>query len=443
MPTPAPERLAQLVARLGTVEGGELVVGGHPISALAAQVGTPFYLYRGEVVLAQVAAFRQALGPTPELFYSVKANPSLGLCQLLARAGVGVELASLGELELARAAGFATSRMLLAGPGKSGPELAAAVRLGLGAVNVESLGELARLVAEARAQGRRPTVCLRLNPKDQVLGSGMRMGGGPTQFGLDEEQLPDAVALALAAGDAVDLAGLHVYAGSQMTDVEALLQHCEHVLELAERMAGLGVAVRLVDLGGGFAVPVHEGAPGFDLETFGRGFQARVVARARASGALCGARLLLELGRWLVAEAGLYVTRILDVKQSRGTTYAVADGGMHHHLGATGNLGQVFKKAYPMAVLSRLGAPAAAVATVVGPCCTPLDQFGAKVALAAVEPGELLGVFISGAYGLSASSLGFLSHPTPAEVLVHRGEVHVLREAGPADAVVRAQRPLP
>lgn len=436
------EKLERLVARLGTVEAGELVMEGHRITALAEQVGTPFYVYRGEVVVEQVHAVREALGEAVHLFFSIKANPSIGVCQLIRAAGVGAELASIGELHVARAAGFAPSDVIFAGPGKAPRELEEAVRWGIGAINVESLGELGRVIATARALGKRQAVCLRINPRQQVQGAQMRMGGGPSQFGLDEELVPEAVARAFAASDAVDLAGLHAYAGSQMTDVEAVLANCEHVLGLAERMAALGVDVRMVDLGGGFGVPYFENAPSFDLEAFGRGFGPRVAERVRASPAWKEPRLVIELGRYLVAEAGLYVTRVLDVKESRGTTYVVVDGGMHHHIAATGNFGQVFRKAYPMASLNHLGEPAAAVASVVGPCCTPLDQFGAKVALSRAREGDLLGVFMSGAYGPSASSLAFLSHPAAAEVLVHQGRVHVLRDAGAEDAVVLGQRPM-
>jgi diaminopimelate decarboxylase len=428
---------------LGSIDSGELVVEGHAVSDIAARVGTPFYLYRSAVVLEQVKALRAALGAETELYFSIKANPSVGLCQVLARASVGAELASIGELRVAQAAGFSPEHVLFAGPGKTDRELSEAVRWGIGAINVESLGELSRVIATARAQGRRQTVCLRVNPREQVQGAQMRMGGGATQFGLDEELLPEAVTLAAAAPDAVDLAGLHVYAGSQMTDVEAIVANWEHVLTLAERLAGLGVDVRKIDLGGGFGVPYFEGQPEFDLPGLGRLYAARISARAKASPLLPRARLIIELGRYLVAAAGIYVTRVVDVKESRGTRYVVTDGGMNHHITATGNFGQVFRKAYPMAALTRLGAPADQSATVVGPCCTPLDQFGAKLALPGAERGDLLGVLYSGAYGLSASSQGFLSHPGPAEVLVHQGQLHVLREPGAEDAVVTSQRPLP
>lgn len=431
---------ARLLGRLGDVHDGELRVGGHPVSALAARVGTPYFVYRGEVVLEQVRALRTHLGPETALYFSLKANPSLGLCQLLKEAGVGAELASIGELRLAQAAGFAPGDVLFAGPGKTTAELEAAVAWGLGAVNVESLGELTRLVAVARARGRTQRVCLRLNPLEQVKGAQMRMAGGPTQFGLDEELLEAAVRACREAADAVELVGLHVYVGSQMTDVEAVLGHCENVLRLGEAMAALGVDVQVVDLGGGFGLPYFEGSPEFDLEAFGRGYRERVVPRARRT--LPRAQLVIELGRYLVAEAGLYVTRVVDVKQSRGTTFVVTDGGMNHHITATGNFGQVFRKAYPVANLSRLGEAAAQPVSLVGPCCTPLDQWGQKLGLVPPREGDLLGVCFSGAYGYSASSLGFLSHPTPAEVLVHEGRVHVLRDGGAEDAVVAGQRPL-
>jgi diaminopimelate decarboxylase len=190
-------------------------------------------------------------------------------------------------------------------------------------------------------------------------------------------------------------------------------------------------------------VPYFEGNAELDLAALGVAFKARIAARARSSPALRRARLCIELGRYLVAAAGLYVTRVLDVKDSRGTHFVVTDGGMNHHITATGNFGQVFRKAYPMANLSRLGEGQVAPATVVGPCCTPLDQWGAKLSLPSPREGDLLGIFYSGAYGLSASSTGFLSHPTPAEVLIHQGALHVLREGGQEDAAVRGQHPLP
>lgn len=436
------DRARPLLERLGEVREDGFSVDGHEMEAVAREVGTPFFLYRGEVVVQQVAALRRALGDDTELYFSLKANPSVGVCQVLRGAGVGAELASIGELRVAQAAGFDASHVLFAGPGKTTRELEEAVRWGIGAVNVESSGELTRLIEVARRLGRKQTVCLRVNPKAQVQGAQMRMGGGSTQFGIDEELLPEVVKLAQAAPDAVDLAGLHVYAGSQMTDIEAIVGNWEHVLTLAESLADLGVHVRKIDLGGGFGVPYFEGQHDFDLEGLGRLYGPRIAQRAKASPKLADARLIIELGRYLVAEAGLYVTRVVDVKESRGTRYVVTDGGMNHHITATGNFGQVFRKAYPMTNLSRPDAPVEPGASLVGPCCTPLDQFGAKLALQTAAVGELMGILYSGAYGYSASSLGFLSHPTPAEVLVWEGRLHVLRDGGAEDAVVAGQRPV-
>jgi diaminopimelate decarboxylase len=417
-------------------------MGGHAMETIAARVKTPFFAYSAEAMVRQVATLRDALGDHTELFFSIKANPSVGVCQVLERVGVGAELASIGELRVAQAAGFDPKKVLFAGPGKTNRELEEAVRFGIGAINVESMGELERLVAICRRLGKRQTVCLRINPKEQVQGAQMRMGGGATQFGLDEELMPNAIALCLEQSEVLDLAGLHVYAGSQMFDIDAIVGNWEHVLTLAETMANAGVFVRMIDLGGGFGVPYFEGQAPFDVQALKSQFEARIARRARTSKQLKDAALIVELGRFLVGAAGLYVTRVIDVKESRGTRYVVTDGGMNHHITATGNFGQVFRKAYPMVNLSRGGNAAPLQATVVGPCCTPLDQFGAKLALASPEVGDLIGVLYSGAYGYSASSLGFLSHPTPAEVLVDGSRLHVLREAGAEDAVVQNQHPL-
>ena len=440
MATPA-TRTERLVQRLGGAVDGELTVGGGPVGRVAAQVGTPFYAYHGEAIVAQARRVQAALGPETELCYSLKANPSLGICQLLAREGLGAEVASGGELLLAQRAGFPPERTLFAGPGKRDAELEAAVRHGLLAVNAESPGEVERLGGVARRLGATARVALRVNPALAVRGAGMRMGGGPQQFGMDEEQLPEVVA-ALRQHPHLRLAGLHVYAGTQLFDVEALLAHCHRMVDLAlEAATALGRPLEVLDLGGGFGVPYFEGTPEFDLEAFAAGYRG-VVRRCQGDPLLARARLVVELGRYLVAEAGVYVARVVDVKMSRGRSFVVTDGGMHHHSAATGNFGQVFRKPYPVALVGRLDAPQDGAWSLVGPCCTPLDTFGHDLPLPAPQVGDLVGVLASGAYGYSASPLAFLSHPTPAEVLVWRGQTHVLRPPGAFQQALEGQRGL-
>jgi len=432
-------KIPQLASLLGGVDQGQMHVGGIPVRMIAEQVGTPFYAYNGDTLVNKIRAVRAALGPETELYFSIKANPSLGVCQLVAREGVGAELASIGELHVAEKAGFPAARAIFAGPGKTDAELERAVRWGIESINVESAGEMERLAAIATRLGKPARACLRINPKEQVKGAQMRMGGGPTQFGIDEEDLGPVIER-FQGHSHLSIVGIHVYAGSQLFDIDALIANCQHILDIS-----VGVAERLkkplqsIDLGGGFAVPYFDNSPDFDLGAFSKAYRA-VVDRCKATPMLAEAKLIIELGRYLVAEAGLYVARVIDVKSSRGTTYVVADGGMNHHITATGNFGQVFRKPYPVAILNRMADRCTAQVAVVGPCCTPLDVIGQKIAAPNVEIGDLVGIFYSGAYGYSASSLGFLSHPTPAEVLVMGGKMTVLRDAGKADGVLAGQR---
>src|SRR5918995_299963 len=310
------------------------------------------------------------------------------------------------------------------------------------AVNVESLNEIDRLAAIAEREGRRIGVGLRINPAAQLMGSQMRMGGTVGQFGIDQTELVEAVHRTLSHPQLI-LRGVHVYTATQVFEVEPLLEHCRNIFEIALEAASVaGHPLEMIDFGGGFGVPYFEKMAEFDLEAFGEGFR-RLLASYRSDPRLEGCRFLFELGRYLVADAGLYVTRVVDVKDMRGKTFAVTDGGMNHHLTATGNMGQVFRKAYPLLNLSRMGgAVSHESVAVAGPCCTPLDSFGNNIHLAEPEVGDLIGVFYSGAYGFSASNLGFLSHPTPAEVLLLGGKAHLLRPGGRPEDVLRDQEAL-
>lgn len=427
-----------LAERFGGIDDGEFHPGGVPLSGLVERYGTPFYLYSGEMVAEQVRRVQEALGV--EVSYSLKANPSLALCQLAARQGAGGEVASAGELALARAAGFSPQDIVFAGPGKTEDELLRAVREGIFAVNVESLGEIERLSAIAEREGTQIGVGLRINPAEQLMGSQMRMGGTAGQFGLDQEDLQEGIRETLAS-ESLIFRGIHVYTATQVFEVEALLEHCRNILEISLEAADLaGRPLEMVDFGGGFGVPYFENLEEFDLEGFGKGL-GELLDGYRGDSRLSGSRFIFELGRYLVARAGIYVTRVVDVKSSRGKTFAVTDGGMNHHLTATGNMGQVFRKPYPLLNLSRPQVETEEVG-VAGPCCTPLDLFGTSIPLAEPQPGDLIGVFYSGAYGYSASNLGFLSHPTPAEILLWDGEAQSLRSGGEPEDVVRDQRAL-
>ena len=437
------DKAKSLSERFGGVRDGEFSPGGIDISKIAEEYGTPFYLYSGEMISERIQALHGALGEEVEVSFSLKANPNLGVCQIVARdRQAGAEIASSGELVVALAAGFDPGDIVFAGPGKTDDELRRAVEEGIFAVNVESLGEIERLAAIAEREERSIGVGLRINPEAQLMGSGMRMGGTVGQFGMDQSDMEEAVRKTLAHPRLI-LRGVHVYTATQVFEVEALLEHCRNIFEIALQAADhAGRPLEMIDFGGGFGVPYFEKMVDFDLEKFGRGFR-ELFASYRTDPRLSGCRFIFELGRYLVGEAGVYVTRVVDVKRTRGKTFAVTDGGMNHHLTATGNMGQVFRKSYPLLNLSRAGAgPGEEGVAVAGPCCTPLDSFGNNIPLAEPETGDLIGVFYSGAYGFSASNLGFLSHPSPAEILLWKGEAHLLRPLGEPEDVLKGQEAL-
>lgn len=407
LPTHAPQTVF-------AVAGGELLVGGQPLSRLAARVGqTPFYAYERGAIARRVAELRAALPPAIELHYAMKANPMPALVGHVARLVDGIDVASAGELQVALDAGADPLHVSFAGPGKRDAELHQAVAAGI-LINVESFREIAPLAAASAALGVPARVAVRVNPDFELKSSGMKMGGGPKPFGVDAEQVPGLLAEIGRAGLAFE--GFHLFAGSQNLRAEAIVEAQRKSFELALRLAAHAPApVRTLNLGGGFGIPYFPGEQALDLGPIGAGL-ADIVAEAAQ--ALPGARIVLELGRYLVGEAGVYVCRITDIKVSRGHTYLVTDGGLHHHLSASGNFGQVIRKNYPVAIGNRMDAPTGDAVSVVGPLCTPLDLIAERMALPGAEVGDLVVVFQSGAYGASASPQAFLNHPRVSEVVV-------------------------
>lgn len=427
--------LTAALQQLGSHDAIELAIGGITASELAARHGTPLYVFDAGVLRRRVADVRAALGPRVELLWSVKANPSQAVTACLRTAGAGAEVASLGELHLALAAGHAAAALRFAGPGKTAAEIAAAMDLGLGCFHAESQGELETIAALAHDRGRRAAVALRVNLPQELGGSRLRMGGRSSRFGIDVEQVP-ALLRSVAATPSLHLAGLHVYAGTQCFDAEAFVAHAR---ALVEQAAGwereLGLVLDELDLGGGFGVATFTGDPTFDLDTAGRGLRHLIEQHDRP-----GRRWFVELGRYLAAPAGVYLTRVVHHKQSGGQQHAVLDGGMHQAAAAAG-IGTVLKRAPLLVHATRRHAPNVTPVTLGGPLCTPADQFAEQVPLPPLLPGDLVAVLHAGAYGLSFSPHGFLSHATPAEVLVENGTARVVRDRGDPRDVLRGQRP--
>jgi diaminopimelate decarboxylase len=391
-----------------------LQVGGIALTRLAQRVGsTPFYAYDRALLSARVALLRAHLPPQVALHYSIKANPMPAVVQHMAGLVDGLDVASGGEMKVALDSGMAPQRISFAGPGKSEAELSQALAAGV-CVNLESEREIVLLARLSQSLGVAARAVLRVNPDFELRSSGMKMGGGAKQFGIDAEQAP--ALLALAAGSGVAVHGLQIFSGSQSLKADAIIEAQARTLELALRLAhGAPHPMTAINIGGGFGIPYFPGERALELAPIGAHLAA---LQATLTAALPQARMAIELGRYLVGEAGLYVARVIDRKVSRGEVFLVTDGGLHHHLAASGNFGQVIRKNYPVAVGSRMAAGAAAPAHVVGPLCTPLDLLADKMDLGHAEVGDLIVVFQSGAYGLTASPAAFLSHPAAQEVLV-------------------------
>jgi diaminopimelate decarboxylase len=396
------------------VDGDCLVVGGMPLTRLAQRVGsTPFYAYDRALLDARVAQLRAQLPPQVRLHYSIKANPMPALVQHMAGLVDGLDVASGGELKVALDTGFNPAHISFAGPGKTDAELTRAVAAGV-CINLESAGEIDRVARAGEALGIAPRAVLRVNPDFELKSSGMRMGGGAKPFGIDAEQVPARLAQAAALG--LDVLGFHIFCGSQSLKADAIVEAHTRSFELAARLAdGARAPLQLLNLGAGFGIPYFPGEMPLVLDAIGVNLSHGLD---RLDGALAGARVSLESGRYLVGEAGVYVAKVIDRKESRGQVFLVTDGGMHHHLAASGNLGQVIRKNYPVVIGNRMATTAREIASVVGPLCTPLDILADKMALAPAEPGDLVVVFQSGAYGLSSSPVGFLGHAVPPEVLI-------------------------
>lgn len=393
---------------------GELRIGAMPLTRLAARVGqTPFYAIDRSVVAARVAELRAALPSAVKLHYAMKANPMPALVGHLVGLVDGIDVASAGELKVALDAGADPRHISFAGPGKRDAELRQAVAAGI-LVNLESAREIAPLAQASQALGLPARVALRVNPDFELKSSGMKMGGGPKPFGVDAEAVPAVLAEIGRAGLAFE--GFHLFAGSQNLKAEAIVDAQRRSFELALRLAEAAPApLRFLNLGGGFGIPYFPGEQRLELAPVAANLAGIAADSARL---LPQAELVIELGRYLVGEAGIYVCRVLDRKVSRGHVYLVTDGGLHHHLSASGNFGQVLRKNYPLAIGNRMGEAGQETVSVVGPLCTPLDLLGDRVLLPVAQAGDLVVVFQSGAYGASASPQAFLGHPPALEVLV-------------------------
>lgn len=396
-------------------EEGMLIIGGCGAASLVDEAGdTPLFVYDIDIVAAQVRRLRDAMPSRLSIHYAIKANPFAPLLERMTSLVDGFDVASGGELERALEAGMAPEHISFAGPGKRDDELKAAISAGI-TLNLESEGEADRALAIAARLGRTPCLAVRVNPDFDLRGSGMRMGGGAKPFGVDASRAAALAKRVLEAG--ADWRGWHIFAGSQALDPMALIETQAATIALAARLSDdVGASPPLVNLGGGFGIAYFPGDERLDIRPIGVALDDALEKRPDI---LKTSEFALELGRWLVGEAGVYLTRVIDVKESQGETFVIVDGGLHHQLAASGNFGTVVRRNYPIAIANRFGGdPSTDPVSVVGCLCTPLDRLGDKVSLPSVKAGDLVAIFLAGAYGASASPAAFLGHPPPGELLV-------------------------
>lgn len=401
---------------------------------------TPLYVYDLDRLTDTYQRLRKSLHDDIHLYYSLKANPALSICAAYREMGAGAEIASRGELETALGAGFCGDRIIFAGPGKREDELETALRSDILSINVESLDELSALGQIAARLNKQANVCLRINPKKNVSGSHLQMGGGASPFGLDEEMLAEAVNFIRTSRRLV-FRGIHIYVGNQILDSEPAIRNIENTLAIARRAAGAALlenGLELVNLGGGLGIPYYPHQQPLDMDLFTRELNRRIES-AKNEPCFRQTTFILELGRYLVAACGVFLTRIVSIKESRGKRFAVVDGGMNANSMATGNLGQKIRRKFPICPAVGMDRPDTELYDIVGPLCTPMDTYGSGYQGPPLAKGEILCVPLSGAYGRTASPTGFLSHPGCLEAAASAGDIQCIRSRGDTEDILAGQ----
>jgi len=410
-------------------------IQGIPFEDLAAEFGTPLYVYDGDVLAATITGLRKALHPALEVFYSLKANPNVSVFAALADHGARAEVSSIVELRTVLMAGAKPENIIFLGPGKSERELRACLETGIHAIVCESFDELDDIERLACELGKRQRVILRINPTCAISGSRLTMGGKPRQFGIDEAQVL-AARERIAAYRHADVAGIQVYMGTRILDADVIGKNTRYALDLAERVAEeTGIRLDTVDIGGGLGVAYFDGEDDLDAEAVATEINPMLD---KFHGAHPETRLIMESGRFLAGRAGTYVLGVRYIKESLGERFAIADGGTHHHMAAVG-IGSFVKRNFPAVLLSERETTGESSWNVTGPLCTPNDTLLKGIKLPDLEPGDLVGVLNSGAYGPSASPGLFLSHGFPAEVMVAGGKPYLVRSRDTPEDLLRPQ----
>ncbi len=416
-------------------QGDTLFIGDLPVTELAKEYGEPLYIYDVEVMEKQCEKLRSALPDRFEIFYSMKANPNVSIVAALNPWVNGLEVSSMRELYVGLSAGFSPERIIFVGPSKSEDELREAVSKQIYCVVAESEEEVFLVDRISREMGRTTNVALRINPAFDAAGSKLKMGGSARQFGIDEEGIEEVINRVKSLAYA-NVIGIHIYLGTRILDHEVAWKNTRYILELAQRLQETtGLEMRMIDVGGGLGVSYFTGEHDFDINAFAEDFNPFFPQYSKS---WPNTRFIMETGRYLVAESGVYVTRVRYVKSSRGQKFLLTSGGMNHHQ-ATTSIGTLVKDHFPIEIVNKMSQDKVQEVNVCGPLCTPADVLGKSVKMVDVEPGDLLGILKSGAYGLTASPIKFLSHDHPIEVLVYKGQSFVIRKQSTVDQILDNQ----
>lgn len=409
-----------------------------PVATIARYVGTPFYVYSARQLRRQLQHLYQQLPAGTAVYYSLKANPNLSVVKTLVEQGTGCEVCSPAELDTALAAGVLPQNILYVGPGKSLPALAHAMNCGIRAIVAESVTELDNINQLAAQAGTVQTVALRINPNFSSEHARLVMSGKPTQFGMTLDTLQTVLAC-LSRWPSLAVRGFHVYLGTRILNAQAIADNTQNILQLALNLRNQHqLTLDFVDIGGGFGVPYFPKETALDLPALGDAI-APIVADFRRQAA--DTQIIIELGRYLVAEAGLFVTRVNTLKTAGGKTFAICDGGANCHSAAAG-LNSMLRKNFPLLRLGDNHSRPVQPYQVSGPLCTPTDLLGDNVLLPTLAVDDLIGITHSGAYGLTASPGLFLSFGYPAEVMVDGHRLIQIRQPETTAQLLARQQPV-
>lgn len=384
----------------------------------------PFFVYDAEEISSQFSKLSSALGDDVDVFYSFKANPNLGVCQILQKLEAGAEVCSYYELLLAERAGYKASKIIVVGPYKEYELLKMSLKLGVYAIVCESWYEYSRIQNIAKELKVKAKILLRINPKNPFNNSTLKMGGTSSQFGIDEEDLFDN--FPKINKEHVDVIGIHVYMGTRILNYNSIISNVKTIFSIFDRLQSLcNNSLTCVDFGGGFGVdyfPQHEEKP-LDINSLSHELFP-IIKKFKSQYNID--KIIAESGRYLTASSGLFLTKVVDIKKSQGKKYAIVNGGRNCCFAPSST--SILNKNFPISVFESQNNKTKEKYQICGPLCTPEDLLAKNIMLPKLDLGDLIVVHMVGAYGLTFSPLMFLSHRIPSEILVYKDNIFLIRD---------------